>query len=102
MTWSVAASSPSENPRRPGRLAEVLDFPSTGATYRPTGPLQRSSMGTFVRELLTSAFYFAIPCLFLALILGAICDALWQHTLREKLAHYYKYAHSHLHFHFPR
>jgi hypothetical protein len=102
MTWSVAASSPSENPRRPGRLAEVLDFPSTGATYRPTGPLQRSSMGTFVRELLTSAFYFAIPCLFLALILVAIWDALWQHTLRENLAHYYKCAHSHLHFYFPR
>jgi hypothetical protein len=59
-------------------------------------------MGTFVRELLTSAFYLAIPCLLLALILGAICDSLWQHTLREKLAHYYKYAHSHLHFHFPR
>ena len=102
MAWSVAALSPSQNPRRPERLAEVLDFPSMGATFRLTGPLERCSMGTFVRELLTSAFYFAIPCLFLALILGAICDALWQHTLREKLAHYYKYAHSHLHFHFPR
>jgi hypothetical protein len=59
-------------------------------------------MGTFVRELLTSAFYFAIPCLFPALILVAIWDALWQHTLRENLAHYYKCAHSHLHFYFPR
>jgi hypothetical protein len=59
-------------------------------------------MGTFVRELLTSAFYFAIPCLFMALILGAICDSLWQHTFREKLAHFYKYAYAARHFHFPR
>jgi hypothetical protein len=59
-------------------------------------------MGAFVRELLTSAFYFAIPCLFAALILSRICDSLWQHTFREKLANFYKYAHSHMHFHFPR
>lgn len=59
-------------------------------------------MGAFLREIVTSAIFFAIPCLLVALLLDRICDSLWQHTFREKLTNFYKYAHSHLHLHLPR
>ena len=74
-------------------MRNFLTFPALVLPF-DLPALPRCPVGAFVREILTSAFYFAVPCLFVALILAQFFDLLWQHTLGDKLANFYKYVRS--------